>query len=124
MGIFNIENVEIFSLALFFISFFGLLTSKNVIKTIVFIMLFQTAVIMFWLKLGIEGSATPTPPIIYDPALLDNIHYIGDPLPQALMLTAIIIGFSVIAIVITMFNSVERQYGTAEWKELEELARE
>jgi len=120
VGIFNVENIEIFSLILFFISFFGLITSKNVIKSIIFVMLIQTSVIMFWLKLGIEGNPTPIPPIIYDPVLLENIEYIADPLPQALTLTAIIIGFAVIAIVITMFNTLDRQYGTADWKKLEE----
>ncbi|MCL2203318.1 MAG: cation:proton antiporter subunit C [Defluviitaleaceae bacterium] len=121
MGIFNTENLEIFSLALFFISFFGIITSKNMIKSIIFVMLIQTAVIMFWLKLGREDTATPIPPIIYDPALLDYMERIADPLPQALTLTAIIIGFSVVAVIITMFNALYRLHGTADWKKLEEV---
>jgi len=114
-------TMEIFSLLLFFISFFGIITSKSLIKSIIFVMLLQTSVVMFWLKLGIGGNQRPVPPIIYAPAMLEDITYIADPLPQALTLTAIIIGFAVIAIIITMFNSLYREHGTAEWDKLEEL---
>ena len=114
-------NMEIFALALFFISFFGLITSKNMIKSIVFIMIFQTSVVMFWLMLGRMGDALPMPPIITDPDMLYDMTAIADPLPQALTLTAIIIGFAVIAIIITMMNVLTRKHGTADWKKLEAL---
>ena len=120
MNIFSVENVEYIALAVFFIAFFGLITSKNMIKSIIFVMLIQTAVVMFWLKLGVEVDTELMPPIIYDTDLLLKPAYIADPLPQALTLTAIIIGFSVIAIIITMFNAIYREHGTAEWAKLEE----
>ncbi|MCL2365124.1 MAG: cation:proton antiporter subunit C [Defluviitaleaceae bacterium] len=112
------ENMEIFALALFFISFFGLITSRNMIKSIIYIMLFQTSVVMFWLMLGRVGEALPMPPIINDPELLYDMSAIADPLPQALTLTAIIIGFAVIAIIITMMNVLTRKHGTADWNKL------
>ena len=84
-------------------------------------MLMQTAVVMFWLMLGAKTNDMPIPPIIYDISLLEDMGYISDPLPQALTLTAIIIGFSVIAIIITMLNSLYRQHGTADWAKMEEL---
>ena len=115
------ENMEIFALALFFISFFGLITSRNMIKSIVFIMVLQTSVVMFWLMLGRVGQDLPMPPIIYDPDMLNDMAAIADPLPQALTLTAIIIGFAVIAIIITMMNVLTRKHGTADWAKLETL---
>jgi multisubunit Na+/H+ antiporter MnhC subunit len=81
----------------------------------------QTAVVMFWLKLGAETNLMPDPPIIYDTALLDNLTLLADPLPQALTLTAIIIGFSVVAIIITMLNTLFRQHGTTDWQKMKEL---
>ncbi|MCL2605134.1 MAG: cation:proton antiporter subunit C [Defluviitaleaceae bacterium] len=113
--------MELFSLALFFISLFGLITSKNMVKTVIFLMFMQTSVIMFWLKMGIESTAAPAPPIISDPNMLKDIADIADPLPQALTLTAIIIGFSVTAIIVIMLNHLFRQYGTTEWQEIEEM---
>jgi len=114
--------LDIFPIVLFFISFFGLTTSENIIKSIILTMLMQTSVIMFWLVVGSRYGVRP--PIIYDTALLYNLDYISDPLPQALMLTAIIIGISVTAINITMLNSLYRKYHTAEWKPMASLAKE
>jgi len=108
--------LEIFPVVLFFISFFGLITSNNIIKSIVFILLMQTSVVMFWLIVG--GMTGVLPPIgAYHP----DPDAISDPLPQALMLTAIIIGISVTAINITMLNTLFRQHQTADWETMEKL---
>ncbi|MCL2704273.1 MAG: cation:proton antiporter subunit C [Defluviitaleaceae bacterium] len=123
MDIFSVEYMEIFSIALFFLAYFGIITSKNIIKSIIFIMLMQTAAVMFWLKLGAETSAMPAPPIIYEADLLERAVFIADPLPQALTLTAIIIGFSVIAIIITMLNTLYRHHRTTDWGKLEKLVQ-
>ena len=112
-------TLEIFPILLFFISFFGIITSNNIIKSIVFIMLMQTAVVMFWLIVG--GMVGTIPPIgAYHP----DPDTISDPLPQALMLTAIIIGISVTAINITMLNTLFRKHETAEWDALEQAVKE
>jgi len=113
---------DIFAIVIFFISLFGLLTSRNIIKSIIFILLMQTSVIMFWIFISARYGTIP--PIITDVALLENMSYIADPFPQALMLTAIIIGISVTAINITMLNSLFRKYKTVDWKELEDFSRE
>ena len=112
---------DIFAVVLFFISFFGLITSKNIIKSIIFTILMQTAVIMFLIFLGARYGTTP--PIIHDTALLYDMTAIADPFPQALMLTAIIIGISVTAINITMLNTLFRKYKTLDWATMSENAR-
>ena len=40
----------------------------------------------------------------------------ADPLPQALMITAVVIGISVTAISLTMFIAMAQKYGTTNWK--------
>jgi len=112
---------DIFAIAIFFVSFFGLITSNSVIKSIIFTLLMQTAVIMFWLFLGARFGQTP--PIIHDTALLYDMTAIADPFPQALMLTAIIIGVSVTAVNITMLNTLFRKYKTFDWKTMEREGR-
>ena len=111
--------LEMFPIVLFFISFFGLVTSKNIIKSIIFTMLFQSAVVMFWLIFGSYHGTLP-PMGYYHP----NPYAVADPLPQALMITAIIIGISVTAINITMFITLFRKYETADWNILETAAKE
>jgi len=104
--------IDIFPVLIFFISFFGLITSRNVIRTIIFVLMMQTSVVMFWLTVGAREGTLP-PIQVYD-----NFENISDPLPQALMITAIVIGISVVAIAITMFNTLFRKYKTSDWKEL------
>ena len=117
-----IYTLDLFAIALFFISFFGLITSRNVIKSIIFILLMQTSVIMFWLFMGARSGNTP--PIIYDTEILSNLPAISDPLPQALMLTAIIIGISVTAINITMLNTLFRKFNTTDWDAMTKLSHQ
>ena len=113
----SFEFLEIFSIIMFFISLFGLISANSIVKSIIFILIMQTAVIMFWLTIGPGYN----PPIIDDAALLAEPQYIADPLPQALMLTAIIIGISVAAIKITMLNTIFRSHRTTDWESLEKL---
>jgi multicomponent Na+:H+ antiporter subunit C len=120
LEILDVQYLEVFSIALFFVAFYGLITSRNIIKSIIFILLMQTSVVMFWLNLSAEVRLLPIPPIIYDTSLLENPGQIADPLPQALTLTAIIIGFAVIAIILTMLNTLFRQHGTTDWQTMEE----
>ena len=101
------EILEILVAIVFFISFYGLITSKNVIQSIVSIGVMEISVIMFFLTLGYESGIMP--PIGRD---LVNV---ADPLPQALMITAIIIGVAVTAINLTMLISLCRQSKTTDW---------
>jgi len=119
---FNLASLDIFAIIMFFMALFGLITARNAIKTIVFTLIMQTAVIMFWLFLSARTGTTP--PIIYDPAILYDMAAIADPTPQALMLTAIIIGISVSAIKITMLNYLFRRYNTADWELMHKLVAE
>jgi len=110
----GIHLFDFFPILLFFISFYGMITTSNIIKSIVFIMLMQTAVIMFWLGAGARFGVVP--PIIGDIAYLEYAgDVIADPLPQALMLTAIIIGIAVTAINVTMLNALFKKHKTVNW---------
>jgi len=111
--------LDIFPVLLFFIAFFGLITTSNIIKSIVFVMLMQTAVIMFWL--GVGSRLGVAPPIIVDVAYLESPDAIADPLPQALMLTAIIIGIAVTAVNITMLNGLFKKHKTVNWQSMQSL---
>lgn len=118
----TLHILDIFPVILFFIGFFGLITTTNIIKSIVFIMLLQTAVITFWL--GVGSRLGVVPPIIGDIAYLESPDAIADPLPQALMLTAIIIGIAVTAVNITMLNGLFKKHKTVNWQAMEELERD
>jgi len=111
---------DIFPAVMFFISFYGLAVSENIIKSIVFTMVMSSAVVLFWL--GVGARVGTLPPIILDTELLYDMDSISDPLPQALMITAIIIGVSVATVAITMLNNLIRKYNTAEWTPMRQMA--
>jgi len=113
--------LHIFSPLLFFISFFGMITTRNVIKVIVFIILMQTSVVIFWLSVGASHGTTP-PILSIEQVTTGQLDGVADPLPQALMLTAIVIGISVTAIIITMLNALFRKYFSTDWGTLKQLA--
>ena len=106
----NFNTIEVFAALLFFISLYGMMISNNAIKSIVFIVLMETAVIMFFLSIGFRVGIVP--PI---GAGLEDAAHIADPLPQALMITAIIIGLSVTAVNIIMLITLCRKLKTIDW---------
>ena len=106
----NIEPVEVFALVMFFIGFYGLITSRKIIKSIVFLVLVEVSIIMFFLSIGFHRLLVP--PVAID---MSEIALVADPLPQALMITAVIVGLATTAINITMFITLFRKYNSADW---------
>lgn len=102
-------NGETVSIALFLIGFYGLLARRNIIKSIIALGIIQSAIILFFLD--IHHSAEQNPPI-------GIVTHAADPLPQGLMITAVIIGISVTAVSLTMFITLYHRYGTTNWLRL------
>ena len=112
----NFLNPEIFSIILFCVSFYGLIRSRNIIKSILSILVMEMAVIMFIVSIGfLEGMHAPIGRI------QENV---SDPLPQALVITAIIIGVAVAAVNLTMLISLYRQYKTTDWETVKKINSE
>jgi len=106
--------IEIAAIVVFFISFYGLITGKKMIKAVVYLVLMQSAVVLFFLGIGFEaGTVPPIGPYLEQADYLP----IADPLPQALMITAIIVGVAVTTINITMLMALFRKYQTTDWEE-------
>ncbi len=90
---------------------FGMATSKNIIKSIICLNVTQTAIILFLLHLFHNLDAD----IPMVPLTMDRFT---DPLPQALMITTIVIGAAVTSIALLMSIKVFHYYGTLDWTEL------
>jgi len=88
-----IERVLIFFI--FITGFIGLISMKNIIKKIIGLnLLTSSVVLLFILEASRIGDEAP---------IIDNkVQNIVDPIPQALMLTAIVIGVCVIALSLAM----------------------
>ncbi len=104
---FNI--VEIAGLLLFLVGIFGLIASRNIIKSIVSLSIVDIGIITFFL--GIRYEAGLLAPIGEDVARAE----MADPVVQALMITAIVIGVAVSAVTLTMFSGLYHRYGSTHW---------
>ena len=104
--------IEIASIVVFFIGFFGLITSRNIIKSIVSLSISEIAVVVFFLNLGFESGMTPP--------FGSDMTNAADPLPQALVITAIILGVAVTAINLTMLISLGKKHQATDWDTINE----
>lgn len=99
---------ESFSILLFLIGVYGLLARRNIIKTVISLGIIQSSIILFFLTINYEPGLVP-------PIGDVNSQISVDPIPQALMITAIVIGVAVTAVSLTMFISLYHHYGTTNW---------
>ena len=106
----NIINGENVSIILFFIGMYGLCARRNIIKTIVSLAIMQAALILFFVT--INATTDDLAPI---GKAFSDISKVADPLPQALMITAVVIGVSVTATSLTMFVSLYHKYNSTNW---------
>ncbi|WP_432666468.1 cation:proton antiporter subunit C [Wukongibacter baidiensis] len=101
----------ILSFIVVLIGIYGLCTSKNLIKSIICLNIVQTAVILLFLNFAnFSGTSIPI--------ITKSTENITDPLPQALMITAIVIGAAITALSLMLCIKIFHHYGTLNWKEL------
>lgn len=110
-NLFDFINGETISIILFFIGLYGLIARRNVIKTIVSVGIMQVACILFFISADFIKGALP-------PLSDSGTSIVADPLPQALMITAIVIGISITAVSLTMFITLYHKYGSTNWDKI------
>ncbi len=95
----------------------GLILSKNLIKKVIALNIINSAIVILFIYLGsLSGDEAPI--------LLEQTGSIVDPVPQALMLTAIVVGICLTALALSLTYRLQRIYGTLDIYEIEKKARE
>ncbi len=97
--------------ALFFVGLYGAMTQRNIIKTIISVGIMDIGAISFFMLANHEPGAKP-------PVVPTSPEAMADPVPQALMITAIVIGVSVVAMCLAMYMRVAYRYRTTDWNTL------
>ncbi|KPK98080.1 MAG: cation:proton antiporter [Omnitrophica WOR_2 bacterium SM23_72] len=94
-------------LLLFCIGLYCVLRKRNIIKIIIGLGIIEYAVNLFFILVGyrIGGRA----PILVKE---QTITTMVDPLPQALVLTSIVIGLAITALIVTIAIRIYEKYGT------------
>ncbi len=103
------ENVAVI---LFFIGLAGIFSSRRILKSIICIGMTEVAAVMFYLS--IYADVEDVAPIAVEGAQ----NNVADPLPQALMITAIVIGVGITAIALVMFTNIYHIYGTSDLEQM------
>lgn len=101
---------------LFCVGIYCVLAKKNLIKIIIGIAIVEYAVNLFFILVGyrFQGRA----PIVSSDQVVSNMV---DPLPQALVLTAIVIGLATTALMVALAVRLYEKYGTFDITKIRKL---
>ena len=103
-------------LVLFCVGLYAILVKRNLIKIILGIIIIEYAINLFFILAAyrLEGRA----PILAPDQIVKNMV---DPLPQALVLTSIVIGLAVTALIVSIAVRVYEKYGTFDITKIKRL---
>lgn len=109
-------TVYLLCLVLFCLGIYCILRKRNIIKIIIGVIILEYTVNLFFILTAyrVRGSA----PIFSPEAKISNIV---DPLPQALVLTAIIIGLATTVLLVAIAMRIYEKYGTFDITKIREL---
>ena len=114
------------SLTLIMIGLYGMVAKNNLLKKVIGMSIFQSAIILFYISISYKKNASI--PIIghghgdghahIDPNLFVN------PLPHVLMLTAIVVGVATLGVALGVLQKIYRVHETIEEDEILESIKE
>jgi multicomponent Na+:H+ antiporter subunit C len=85
---------------------FLMMSQRNLLKAVVGLYLFQTAVILQFITISFRADGSV--PIVADGLALHN------PLPHAMMLTAIVVGVATLGVAIALLRRIQAETGSVE----------
>lgn len=104
-------------ITLMMMGLYGMIAKNNLIKKIVGMNIFQTAIILFYVSIGVKKNATI--PIMQEVhGQLVNVAEYHNPLPHVLMLTAIVVGVATLGVALAFALRIYNQYNTLEEDEI------
>lgn len=109
------------SILIMLIGFYAIIAKENLIKKIIGLNIFQTAIFLFFISLGaVKGG---TAPIVSGEMVKKGYVYVN-PLPHVLILTAIVVSVATTAVALSLIIRMYREYGAIEEGEIIEKLRE
>ena len=100
------------------VGYYAVVAKLNLIKKLIGLSLFQAAVFLLYITMGkAEGGTAP----IFLGERGEQLF--SNPLPQVLILTAIVVGISTTALGLSIVVRIKEEYGTIEENEVQEIDR-
>ncbi len=127
-------------IVLMMIGLYAMISKRNMIKKLIGMSIFQTAIMLFYVSIGVKKDATI--PILehghgeaasHGTELAEQVTHAAtatvnaadyaNPLPHVLMLTAIVVGVATLGVALAVVQKVHGYYGTIEENEIQERVR-
>lgn len=109
-------TLYLLSFILFLVGLYGVLTRRNLIKIVIGLSFMEFSTFLFLVLIGyVEGGEAP----ILIRGVPDPVFV--DPLPQAMVLTAIVIGLATNALLLAIAIRLYKKYGTFDIRKINQL---
>jgi len=110
---------------LMMIGLYAMIVKKNLVKKIIGMGIFQTAIILFYISIGMKRGGT-LPILLHghsngDGPLVRAADYIN-PLPHVLMLTAIVVSVATLGVALSLAIKIYQRYDTLEEDEIDRVS--
>ena len=109
-------SLYLLCLVLFCVGLYGVLRKRNLVKIIVGLGIMEYAMNLFFVLLAYRYHGR-SPIVAQDQSVFNMV----DPLPQALVLTSIVIGLGVTALLIAIAVRIYEKYGTFDITKIKRL---
>ena len=101
---------------LLMIGFYAVVAKVNLIKKLIGLSIFQSAVFLLYITMSkVSGGTAP----IFNEEVSGVLY--SNPLPQVLILTAIVVGISTMALGLAIVVRIKEEYGSIEEHEIREI---
>jgi multicomponent Na+:H+ antiporter subunit C len=110
-------------LVLIGVGLYGVVTKKNIVKIVISLAIMEYGINLLLILVGFRMKDAPVQAPIMD-RLTDASHFAShsvDPLPQALVLTSIVISLGVLALMVALCIRLYQRYGTFDITEMRRL---
>ncbi|MBE9538272.1 MAG: cation:proton antiporter subunit C [Proteobacteria bacterium] len=112
MGLLGLFHYWVFAVLLM-TGFYAVIAKRNLVKKLIGLSIFQSAVFLLYITMGkVEGGTAP----IYQNGASDQLF--SNPLPEVLILTAIVVGISTMALGLAIVVRIKEEYGSIEEDEI------
>jgi multicomponent Na+:H+ antiporter subunit C len=100
------------------VGLYMMIANENLVKKLIGVNLFQTSIFLFFISMAyVEGGSSPIVPAEKDPGQLA----VASPLPQVIVLTAIVVGIALTAVGLALLIRIYSEYGTLREDTLREV---
>lgn len=111
MSAFTANYTYFMTAALLVIGLYGMIGKRNLLKKLIGMNIFQTAIFLFFIQGATKPGATVP---VWDAEISAQAAGYINPLPHVLILTAIVVSVAITGVALALLITIYRRYGSIE----------